>query len=338
MEVRSSMLKKKKKDGRESYNGPGDDTMTGSGQTQDGKGNLQNTTGVGTAPKETVTPADDQCKTNSKGEIIDTRESCQKLKNMTQEEIEEREREMGLRTEKEGDVNVSSDPVLSKEERGSSIDLMTSPESRAGSRLNKAQRRITSQMKNKLAKAKDRLQSFINKRTKDGVFTPPKPGEPGYRKYTRYKDREADFSQAVQNQIAQFDNVTQQTTGMRNPYVTKRMEYGRDLQAGTRGGQPVKAPEGTQTVDEFTQPFLKFAGKDGDSTPPPGNQGQVSSFSSLLSNDAFQNVRVQGSGLFENLGSLGDMQKKLQESAKGSGVKMLKKQGRFKMRKSGSKK
>jgi len=338
MEVRSSMLKKKKKDGRESYNGPGDDTMTGSGQTQDAKGNLQISSGVGTAQKETVTPADDQCKTNSKGEIIDTRESCQKLKNMTQEEIEESERKQGLRTTQEGEVNISSDPVLSKEKGGSSIDLMTSPEGRAGSRLNKSQRRITSQMKRKLAKAKDNLQSFINKRTKDGVFTPPKPGEPGYRKYTRYKDKEADFSQAVKNQIAQFDNVTQQTTGMRNPYVTKRMEYGRDLQAGTTGGQPVKAPEDTQTVDDFKQPFLEFAGKDGGSAQPPGNSGQVTSFSSLLSNDAFQPVKIQGSGLFENLGSLGEMQEKLQEAAKGSGVKMLKKQGAFKMRKSGFKK
>ena len=331
MEVRSSMLKQT----------TGDDRMTDSGQTQDGEGNLQNTTGDATGGGTKTVPY-----TGNKACDDPSSEACKKYKaqldkckaNPNAEGCAGfMDRHTGTQ-KTEGDVNVSSDPVLSKEERGSSIDLMTSPEGRAGSRLNKSQRRITTQMKKKLAKAKDQLQSFINKRTKDGVFTPPKPGDRGYRRYTRYKDKEADFSQAVQNQIAQFNNVTQQTTGMRNPYVSKRMEYGRDLQGQTRGGQPVKAPEGTQTVDEFKQPFLKFAGKDGGSPTPPGNQGQVTSFSSLLSNDAFQPVKIQGSGLFENLGSLGEMQEKLQEAAKGSGVKMLKKQGAFKMRKSGFKK
>lgn len=334
MEVRSSMLKQTEKDKRESYDGPGDDTMTGSGQTQDKKGNLQNTTGVGTAPKETVTPADDQCKTNSKGEIIDTRESCQKLKNMTQEEIEESEKKQGLRTTKEGDVNVSSDPVLSKEQKGSSIDLYTSPEGRASFRTGQSQGRFVRKTNKQLANAENKLAKFLKRNN----GTVPTAGDKGYKKYQRLNNAVKTFKSQNEGAEKRLENYRQMTDGMRNPYVTKRMEYGRDLQGQTRGGQPVKAPEGTQTLDDFKQPFLEFAGKDGDSTPPPGNRGEVTSFSSLLSNDAFQPVKIQGSGLFENLGSLGEMQEKLQEAAKGSGVKMLKKQGAFKMRKSGFKK
>ena len=320
MEVRSSMLKQ-----------TADDRMTGSGQAQDDQGNLQNVTGdagKGTSPKEYK--GRDACEDPNSAECKKWKDNFNRCKENPNAEgcSGYRKFEFG----QEGDASFNADPVLSKEQKGSSIDLYTSPEGRASFRTGQSQGRFVRKTGKQYANAEDKLAKFIAKK---GT---PKPGEPGYRKYQKLLTKRDTFKSQNEGAQKRFENYRQMTDGMRNPYVTKRMEYGRDLQKQTRGGQPVKAPEGTQTMDDFKQPFLEFAGKSGDSTPPPGNQGQVTSFSSLLSNDAFQPVRIQGSGLFENLGSLGEMQEKLKESAKGAGVKMLKKQGAFKMRKSGSKK
>lgn len=51
-----------------------------------------------TITDEKVTAAEDQCKTDASGKIIDTRESCKKLAKMSKEEIEASERKQGLRT------------------------------------------------------------------------------------------------------------------------------------------------------------------------------------------------------------------------------------------------
>lgn len=337
MEVRSSMLKQTKKDNRKSYNGPGDDTMTGSGQTQDENANLQNTTVVGTSGGTKKVPYKGKlaCEDPNSATCKQYKAQLDKCKETPNAEGcgEFMDRHTGTQ-KTEGEVNVSSDPVLSKEKRGSSIDLYTSPEGRASFRTGQSQGRFVRKTGNQLANAENKLAKFLKRNN----GTVPVAGDKGYKKYQKLAGAVKTFKSQSEGAQKRLENYREMTDGMRNPYVTKRMEYGRDLQKQTRGGQPVKAPEGTPTVDEFKQPFLEFAGKDGDSTPPPGNQGQVSSFSSLLSNDAFQPVRIQGSGLFENLGSLGEMQEKLKESAKGSGVNMLKKRGAFKMRKSGSKK
>ena len=324
-----------------------DNRLTYQEETKDANNNLQKTDFDAGKGKDTVTPADDQCKTNSKGEIIDTRDSCQKLKNMTQEEIEQSEINQGLRVKGKGDVKVNSKPVLTEEQKGSNIDLiMGSMAGRVGTRLNKSQRRLTTQMKKKLAKSKDRLQSFINKRTKDGVFTPPKEGEPGYRKYTKLKAKEEDFSQAAKNQQAQFDNVTQQMTGMRNPYVSMRMEYDRDLTKATKGGQPIKAPDGTPTVEEAGKRADTFAGI----TPQPivinsggdgGSSGNVSSFTELLANLNQVGVNTgDKQALFQDdyFDTKNIASRALQYSGGGSGAaKMLKKPSAFKMKGYGSK-
>lgn len=322
MEVRSSMLKQ-----------TADDRMTGSGQAQDDQGNLQNVTGdasKGTGPKEYK--GRDACEDPNSAECKKWKDNFNRCKENPNAEgcSGYKEFEFG----QEGDASFNADPVLSKEQKGSSIDLYTSPEGRASFRTGQSQGRFVRKTGKQLANAENKLAKFLKRNN----GTVPVAGDKGYKKYQRLTEAVKTFKSQNEGAEKRLENYRQMTDGMRNPYVTKRMEYGRDLQKQTRGGQPVKAPEDTQTVDDFKQPFLEFAGKDGGSAQPPGNSGQVNSFSSLLSNDAFQPVKIQGSGLFENLGSLGEMQEKLQEAAKGNGVKMLKKQGAFKMRKSGFKK
>lgn len=199
----------------------------------------------------------------------------------------------------EGDVNVDYKPKETEQQYGSSIDLMGPQELRGNTRANLIAARNVKKASKKLERMQKRFDNGkINQET-----------------LTAYED-------LLKNAVSRSENIGQQATGMRNRYLTQRMQFDRKFQSEQLGGEPVKAPPGTQTREEFEGPLNKFAGKP--TTPPPGNTGAVSSFSSLLGSDAFQPVKLEAGGLFNNLGSLGDMTKKLQSKAKGvpSGFKM----------------
>ncbi len=218
----------------------------------------------------------------------------------------------------EGDVNVDYKPQETKQQYGSSIDLMGPQELRGNTRANL----IATRNVKKASKKLKRMQKRFDK------------GKINQETLTAFEDQ-------LKNAVARSKNIGQQATGMRNRYLTQRMQYDRKLQSEQLGGQPVKAPEGTQTRDEFEEPLNKFAGKKPSTTPPPatppGNTGVVSSFSSALIGDSgFQDVKLNEGSLFNNLGSLGDMGKRLQSRARGIG-KMKNKPSGFKMKGYGSK-
>lgn len=222
----------------------------------------------------------------------------------------------------EGDVNVDYKPQETEQQYGSSIDLMGPQELRGNTRANL----IATRNVKKASKKLKRMQKRFDK------------GKINQETLTAFEDQ-------LKNAVARSKNIGQQATGMRNRYLTQRMQYDRKLQSEQLGGQPVKAPEGTQTKEDFEKPLNEFAGKTPPAktppatTPPPGNTGVVSSFSSALIGDSgFQPVKLNyldGGSLFSNLGSLGDMSKRLQSRARGIG-KMKNKPSGFKMKGYGS--
>ena len=316
------------------------------GDITDESGNLFRGTGTGT-------PGDEETIENPA--LTEFKKRCAKFKGKNSEEA----RKAGCVNDPKakdpapvtigtpGNVNVDKEPVLTTPQTASNIDLiMGSTAGRVGSRLNKSQRRITTQMKKKLARSEDRLKKFKKTRTKNGVFTAPKEGEDGYRRYTKLKDKKEDFEQAAKNQQAQFDNVTQQMTGMRNPYVSMQMEYDRDLKKGSPGGEPVKAPPGTLTESEFRRPLDEFAGINPQSIVinaggEGGSGGNVTSFTELLTgvNPVAINTG-DAQALFQDdyFTPKNIVSRTLQYSGGGSGAgKMLKKPSTFKMKGYGSK-
>ena len=220
----------------------------------------------------------------------------------------------------EGDVNVDYKPQKTEQQYGSSIDLMGPQELRGNTRAGKIAARNVKKASKQLKRMQRKFDNGkINQETLDA-----------------YKDELA-------NTVARSKNIGQQATGMRNRYLTQRMQYDRKLQSEQLGGQPVKAPEGTQTRDEFEKPLNEFAGKSAPNTtpppttpPPPGNTGTVSSFSSELISDGNRDVKLNLGSLFNNLGSLGDMNKRLQNNPYSVG-KMKNKPSGFKMKGYGSK-
>ena len=337
MEARSSMLKQTTADD--------EDKMTSSGQVQDDQGNLYDATGEATKGSQTVE--------NFKSTNRAKKGSAQDKKNKSYL----KDCEGGAATTKSGepcddflnrwygkkvtntpgDSRASYDQKLTEEQRGSSIDLFTSPEGRASFRTGQSQGRFVRKTGRQFANAEDKLAKFIAKKGTPG------PGEPGYRKYKKLLNKRDTFKSQSEGAQKRFENYRQMTDGMRNPYVTKRMEYNRKLQSQEIGGQPVKAPEGTQTMSEFEEPLEKFAGKT--SNQPVGNTGTVTSFSSLLSNDSFQPVKVGDGDLFSNIdlsgfskGLTDKLQKKISGMSMPSANRMLKKPGAFKMKGYGSKK
>ena len=262
------------------------------GNIADESGNLFKATGTGT-------PGNEQTMENPA--LTEYKKRCAKFKGKNSKEA----RKAGcinkpgvkdpepIKIGTPGNVNVDKEPVLTKPQTASNIDLIMGSEAgRVGSRLNKSQRRLTTQAKRRLAKAQDQLAKFKSKRSgnfvdEDGKpsfinFNPPTPGEPGYRKYKKLFDKVEDRKEEVKNQEAQFKNVAQQMMGMRNPYVSMRMEYDRDLKKGSLGGEPVKAPPGTPTESEFRKPLDEFAGISVNPGGDGGSGGNVMSFTELL--------------------------------------------------------
>ena len=340
MEARSSILKQTTADD--------EDKMTSSGPVQDGQGNLYDATGEATkgtpGSKGGQGKSKNPAKKGSKADKLNRKyiDHCNQGNNTTPSgepcnDFLDRYYDRPATPATEGDSRASYDPKLTEEQRGSSIDLFTSPEGRASFRTGQSQGRFVRKTGRQFANAEDRLAKFIAKKGTPG------PGEPGYRKYQKLLNKRDTFKSQSEGAQKRFENYRQMTDGMRNPYVTKRMEYNRKLQSQEIGGQPVKAPEGTQTMSEFEKPLDEFAGKT--SNQPVGNTGTVTSFSSLLSNDSFQPVKVGDGDLFSNIdlsgfskGLTDKLQKKISGMSMPSANRMLKKPGAFKMKGYGSKK
>ena len=284
---------------------------TETAQTADSSGNLQSTTGTGEPGKDIVTPAEDKCKTDSSGKIIDTRKSCVQLSKMSQEEIEASEIKQGLRKSGDPSANFESKPVTQDAQAASSIDLMGPQELRGNTRAGKIAARNVKKASKQLKRMQKKFDSGkINQET-----------------LTAYKDELA-------NTVARSKNIGQQATGMRNRYITQRMEYDRDLQAAKTAG-PVKAPEGTQTEDEFKSKFKKELGVSSDSTAPQTTTTLTSSFSEMASQNgvSYKPITLDSGALFQGLDSsisaFGNKVKK-------GGVGKMK-SGAFKMKGYGSK-
>ena len=256
---------------------------TETAQTADSSGNLQSTTGTGEPGKDIVTPAEDKCKTDSSGKIIDTRESCVQLSKMSQDEIEASERKQGLRKSGDPSANFESKPVTQDAQAASSIDLMGPQELRGNTRAGKIATRNVKKASKQLKKMQRRFdKGKINQET-----------------LTAYKDELA-------NTVSRSKNIGQQAKGMRNRYITQRMAYdrGENLQAAKTAG-PVKAPEGTQTEDEFKSKFKKELGVSSDSTAPQTTTTPTSSFSEMASQNgvSYKPITLDSGALFQGLDS-----------------------------------
>lgn len=265
---------------------------TETAQTADSQGNLQATTGTGKPGKDIVTPAEDQCKKDSSGKIIDTREGCVKLSKMSQEEIEASEIKQGLRKKGDPSADFKSEPVMQDAEAASRIDLFSSPEGRASFRTGQSQGRFVRKTGRRAAKAKDQLAKFLEK-TKGVV---PEPGGKGYRKYQKLLTASETFGSQSEGAKNRLKNYRQMTDGMRNRYLSQTMDYDRDLTKGRDAG-PVKAPEGTQTEEEFKSKFKKDLGINGSSSDPQTATTPTTSFTEMATM-AFKPIKLGGDALF----------------------------------------
>ena len=143
------------------------------------------------------------------------------------------------------------------------------------------------------------------------------------------------YEDELKNTVARSKNIGQQATGMRNRYLSQTMDYDRDLTKGRDAG-PVKAPEGTQTEEEFKSNFKKDLGINGGSSNPQTATTPTSSFSEMASQNgvSYKPITLNTGALFEGLdSSISDFGNKVKKGGVG---KM--KSGAFKMKGYGSKK
>jgi len=285
---------------------------TETAQTASSSGNLTETTGTGNVGEDIVTPAEDKCKTDSSGKIIDTRESCVQLSKMSQDEIEASETKQGLRKSGNKSASFDSKPIMQDATTASNIDLMGPQELRGNTRAGKVAARNVKKADKQLKRMQKKFEA----------------GKISKEVLQAYKDE-------LSNTVSRSKNIGQQAKGMRNRYLTQRMEYDRDLTKGTDAG-PVKAPEGTQTEDEFKEKFRKELGTSGGSNAPQTTTTPASSFSEMASQSgvSYKPITLDTGALFQNLDSsisaFGDKVKK-------GGVGKMK-SGAFKMKGYGSKK
>lgn len=284
-------------------------------QTANENEDLQETTATVTPGKDIVTPAEDKCKTDSSGKIIDTRKSCVQLSKMSQDEIEASERKQGLRKSGDPSASFESKPVMQDAQAASSIDLMGPQELRGNTRAGKIAARNVKKADKQLKRMQKKFEA----------------GKISEEVLKAYKDELA-------NTVSRSENIGQQAKGMRNRYITQRMAYdrGENLQAAKTAG-PVKAPEGTQTEDEFKSKFEKELGVSSDSTAPQTTTTPTSSFSEMASQSgvSYKPITLDTGALFQSLDSSIEGFK-LGLGKKGGVGKM--KSGAFKMKGYGSKK
>ena len=212
-----------------------------------------------------------------------------------------------------GDANFESKPVVQDAKPASRIDLFSSQELREASRTGK----VAARNVKKASKQYDRMLKKF------------KAGKINQTVLDAYKNE-------LDNTVKRSENVGQQAKGMRNRYLSQTMDYDRDLTKGREAG-PVKAPEGTQTEDEFKSRFEKELGVNSGSTAPQTTTTPVSNFSETASQNgiSYKPITLDSGALFQSLDS----------SIEGFGLGLGKKggvgkmkSGAFKMKGYGSKK
>lgn len=176
-------------------------------------------------------------------------------------------------TNKPGSAKFSYEQELSEGQRGSSIDLMGPQELRGNTRAGKIAARNVKKASKQLKRMQKKFDAGkINQETLDA-----------------YKDE-------LKNTVARSKNIGQQATGMRNRYITQRMEYDRKLK-GAQDAGPVKAPEGTRTQSDFESDFNKRLGINGGSTDPQTTTTPTTSFTEMATT-AFKPIKLGGDALF----------------------------------------
>ena len=114
-----------------------------------------------------------------------------------------------------GDAKFSYEQPLTDASGGSSIDLMGPQELRGNTRAGKVAVRNVK----KASKQYDRMQKKF------------KAGKINQTVLDAYKNE-------LDNTVKRSENIGQQAKGMRNRYITQRMEYDRDLKGAVEAGQP----------------------------------------------------------------------------------------------------
>jgi len=209
-----------------------------------------------------------------------------------------------------GNAKFSYEEELSEGQRGSSIDLMGPQELRGNTRAGK----IAARNVKKASKQLKRMQRKFDK------------GKINQETLDAYKSE-------LENTVARSKNIGQQATGMRNRYITQRMEHGRKLQSQELGGQPVKAPEGTRTQSDFESGFNERLGINGGSSNPQTTTTPTSSFSEMAA-ISYKPITLNTGALFEGLdSSISAFANKIKKGGVG---RMTNKPGAFKMKGYGS--
>ncbi len=173
-----------------------------------------------------------------------------------------------------GDAKFSYEEELSEGQRGSSIDLMGPQELRGNTRAGK----IAARNVKKASKQYERMQKKFN----DGKIS--------QKVLDAYKNE-------LDNTVSRSENIGQQASGMRNRYITQRMEHGRKLKSQELGGQPVKAPEDTRTQSDFESDFNKRLGINSGSSNPQTTTTPTTSFAEMATT-AFKPIKLGGDALF----------------------------------------
>jgi len=256
---------------------------TETAQTADPSGNLQSTTGTGTG--STYTPpvayeGKDACEDPNSAACKKWTSENERCKDPNAENCSGfRKHETGTTTP--GNADFESKPVVQDAKPASRIDLMGPQELRGNTRAGK----VAARNVKKASKQLKRMQKKF------------KAGKINQETLTAYEDE-------LKNTVARSKNIGQQATGMRNRYLSQTMDYDRDLTKGREAG-PVKAPEGTQTEDEFKSRFKKELGVSSDSTAPQTTTTPTSSFSAMASQNgvSYKPITLDNGALFQGLDS-----------------------------------
>lgn len=299
--------------------------ITETAQTANEQNELQNTTGTGNeGTTQTIT-----CDQKVKEGAFATKKDCLKaVKDTYGTENPTKEGLANNTINTPGSADFESKPVMQDAEAASRIDLFSSPEGRASFRTGQSQGRFVRKTARQSAKAQDKLAKFLEKN--EGVV--PEPGGKGYKRYQKLLTASETFKSQKEGAENRLKNYRQMTDGMRNRYLSQTMDYDRDLTKGRDAG-PVKAPEGTQTEEEFKSNFKKELGINGGSSNPQTTTTPTSSFSEMAAT-SYKPITLSTGALFEGLdSSISAFANKIKKGGVG---KMINKPGAFKMKGYGS--
>ncbi len=238
--------------------------------TQNEKGNETETTGTGTpGSKKTIT-----CDQKVKEGAFATKEDCLKAVKDTYGTVNPTKEGLADNTiTTDPEASFKSTPKTQEAQRGSSIDLMGPQELRGNTRAGKIAARNVKKASKQLKRMQRKFDNGkINQETLDA------------------------YKSELENTVARSKNIGQQATGMRNRYITQRMEYdrGKNLK-GAQDAGPVKAPEGTPTESEFKEDFTKRLGTT--SSDPQTTTTPTTSFAEMATM-AFKPIKLGGDALF----------------------------------------